>query len=88
MMNLSDAAKSQARKAPEREALTSLEEGVAHTWTFAVLDRRIDAVAGALHGFTPGARALILLPPGLDFVAAFPGALRAGLLAPPSPPSL
>lgn len=53
--------------------------------TYAQLDRRARAVAGALadRGVRPGDRALLLYPPGLDFIASFFGAIYAGVIAVP-----
>src|SRR5579872_6724101 len=54
---------------------------------FGELDARARAVAAALqaHG-AAGERALLLYPPGLDFVVAFLGALYAGTIAVPAYP--
>ena len=53
------------------------------------LDQRAKAIAAELQSIVPrGARALLLYPPGLDFVSAFFGCLYAGVLAVPiAPPS-
>ncbi|MEV5431728.1 fatty acyl-AMP ligase [Streptomyces sp. NPDC052701] len=54
--------------------------------TFAELDLRARAVAAALRGAAgPGARALLLLPPGLDFLTAFFACSYAGVIAVPVP---
>jgi len=55
--------------------------------TFAELDRQARAIATWLqaHGFQ-GQRALLLYPPGLDFIAAFFGCLYAGVVAVPAYP--
>ena len=60
------------------------ESAVLH---FGELDARARAVAAALqaHG-AAGERALLLYPPGLDFVVAFLGALYAGTIAVPAYP--
>jgi len=60
------------------------------SWTYAELEARSASVAAALAGrLRPGDRALLLFAPGLDFLAAFFGCLRAGVIAapvfPPSP---
>src|SRR5215510_12092180 len=48
------------------------------------LAERARAIAGALTGLAPaGERALLLFPPGIDFVAGFFGCLYAGALAVP-----
>ncbi len=56
--------------------------------TFAELDARARAVASALRerGVGPGDRALLLYPPGLDFIPAFFGCLYAGVIAVPAYP--
>ena len=52
--------------------------------SFRALAERARAIAGALAGLAPpGERALILFPPGIDFVAGFVGCLYAGTLAVP-----
>ncbi|WP_345025781.1 AMP-binding protein, partial [Streptomyces sedi] len=56
-------------------------------WTYAQLDRRARDIAAALRTTAkPGDRALILQPPGLEYVAAFLGCLYAGLIAVPAYP--
>jgi acyl-CoA synthetase (AMP-forming)/AMP-acid ligase II len=60
-------------------------DGASLTWN--EVDRRADAVAAAILNVTqPGARALILCPPGLSFIPAFFGALRAQAIAVPAYP--
>ena len=55
--------------------------------TYAGLERRALAVAGRLRALgADGGRALLLFPPGLDFVAAFFGCLYAGVVAVPAHP--
>ena len=58
--------------------------GISETLTWSQMYRRVRAVAAALraHG-GDGDRALILAPQGLDYVAAFLGALEAGFVAVP-----
>src|SRR5690606_20980094 len=54
-------------------------------WSFAVLDRRARAVAAALQEHVrSGARAILLYPPGLDFLAAFFACIHAGVTAVPT----
>ncbi len=56
-------------------------------WTYAELDRRARAIAAKLQSMKMlGARALLLYPPGLDFVAGFFGCLYAGTVAVPAYP--
>lgn len=53
--------------------------------TYEQLDRRGRAIAIALadRGIRPGDRAILLYPPGLDFITAFFGAIYAGVIAVP-----
>ena len=55
--------------------------------TYGQLDRQARAI-GAVVGrhVGPGERALLLFPPGLDFVSAFFGCLGAGVVAVPTYP--
>ena len=73
-----------AQAEPDARAYTFLDdgerEGACLTW--GELDRRASAVAAAVTGAaTSGSRALILCPPGLAFIPAFFGVLRARLIA-------
>ncbi len=55
--------------------------------TYAELDRRARGLGAALQRLgAPGERALLLYPPGLDYVAAFFGCLYAGMAAVPAYP--
>jgi acyl-CoA synthetase (AMP-forming)/AMP-acid ligase II len=56
--------------------------------TYADLDARARTIAATLRerGLQPGDRALLLYPPGLDFIPAFFGCLYAGVIAVPSYP--
>lgn len=84
-----------ARDQTEREAYTFLEgEGVEESsLTYGELDRRARAVSGYLRasGISEVERALLLYPPGLDYIVAFFGCLyaggdrRAGVPAPAQP---
>jgi amino acid adenylation domain-containing protein len=84
----------QARVAeqPDREAYLFLGDGEIETerLTWGELDGRARAIATALlESVKPGGRALLLYPPGLEFVAAFFGCLYAGVVAVPAyPPRL
>jgi 8-amino-7-oxononanoate synthase len=56
-------------------------------WTYADLDRKARAIAASLQSLDlEGERALLLYPPGLDFIAAFFGCLYAGVTAVPAYP--
>ncbi len=78
-----------AEVAGERPAYTFLEDRplrATATRSWAELDRRARAVAASLQALAPpGARVLLALPPGLDFVDAFFGCLYAGAVAVPAP---
>jgi len=55
--------------------------------THALLDLQARALAALLQGYrTAGERALLLYPPGLEFIAAFFGCLYAEVIAVPLPP--
>ena len=55
--------------------------------TYGELARRSRAIAAALQqSVAPSARALLMYPPGLEFIAAFLGCLYAGVLAVPAYP--
>jgi acyl-CoA synthetase (AMP-forming)/AMP-acid ligase II len=67
-------------------AYTYLRDGEveASSLSWSELDRASRAVAGWLQTrVSPGDRAVLLYPPGLDFIAAFFGCLYAGVLAVP-----
>ena len=73
-----------AQADPDARAYTFLDdgerEGASLTW--GELDRRASAIAAAVTDVaTSGSRALILCPPGLSFIPAFFGVLRARLIA-------
>ena len=55
--------------------------------TYAGLDALARAIAARLReSLAPGDRALLLYPPGLEFIAAFFGCLYAGVIAVPAYP--
>jgi acyl-CoA synthetase (AMP-forming)/AMP-acid ligase II len=73
-----------AQACPDDTAYTFLDDGEAAgaALSWGELDRRASALAAAVAASaTPGARALILCPPGLSFIPAFFGALRARTIA-------
>jgi len=77
-----------AVESPDR-GYTWLAQGeeVADRLTYAGLDARARAIAAGLaEAVPPGERALLLYPPGLEFVAAFFGCLYAGVIAVPAYP--
>ena len=78
-----------AAERPEGEAYLFLADGgeEAARLTWGELDGRARAIAVALReSLAPGDRALLLYPPGLEFVAAFVGCLQAGVIAVPAYP--
>src|SRR5262245_13015979 len=73
----------------EQCAFTFLVDGEAQeqNLTYAALDCRARAIAAQLQTVTAaGERALLLYPPGLDFIAAFLGCVYAGVIAVPACP--
>ena len=79
-----------AQRNPEELAYTFLAEGVELSLSNGELDRRVKTVAALLQKIVAkGERALLLYPPGLDYVVAFWGCLYAGVIAVPAyPPRL
>jgi len=66
--------------------LTDGEEQESHL-TYQELDRRARAIAAVLQSLRKkGERALLLYPPGLDYLAGFMGCLYAGVIAVPAYP--
>lgn len=78
-----------AKSAPDRRAYVYLADGEneSDAFTFATLEQRAVSIAHRLAAVTsPGDRALLLYPAGLEFMAAFFGCLLAGVVAVPSYP--
>jgi len=65
-------------------------DGDRDEWSFSALDARARGISRRLQqSLQPGDRALLLFPPGLDFIAAFFGCLYARVIAVPAyPPDL
>jgi|CXWL01.1.fsa_nt_gi acyl-CoA synthetase (AMP-forming)/AMP-acid ligase II len=89
--NLVELACSRANEKPDQTAYVFLQDGENESGrlTFADLDRRARAIAARLQsmGMT-GERALLLYPPGLNYIEGFFGCLYAGVVAvPASPPT-
>jgi amino acid adenylation domain-containing protein len=77
------------RRTPDKVGYIFLADGETQelSLTYEELDRRARAIAAQLQRSTArGDRALLLYPPGLDYVAAFFGCLYAGLIAVPAYP--
>lgn len=78
-----------AKKQPEQIAYTFSLDGESNeiNLTYADLDQKARNVAAHLQSKTcPGDRALLLYPPGLDYIAAFFGCLYANIIAVPAYP--
>lgn len=74
---------------PDRLAYIFLSDGetIGTRLTYAQLDQRARCIAAHLQQQgAAGARALLLYPPGLDYIAAFFGCLYAGVIAVPAYP--
>ncbi|HEX7839132.1 MAG TPA: AMP-binding protein, partial [Kofleriaceae bacterium] len=83
---LAELLRMRALESPDSRVYTFLADGEheAATLTFGELHRRALAIAASLgRAARPGARALLLCPPGLDYVCAFFGCLYAGVVAVP-----
>jgi acyl-CoA synthetase (AMP-forming)/AMP-acid ligase II len=79
----------QAERDAHRRVHTFLVDGETEEehFTFAELDRRARCIAGLLQErLHPGDRALLLYPPGLEYIAALFGCLYAGAIAVPAYP--
>src|SRR5512138_1769129 len=78
-----------ARQQPAQRAYTFLRDGETSELhlTYAELQQRARAIADVLRRESVrGARALLLYPPGLDFIEGFFGCLYAGVVAVPAYP--
>jgi amino acid adenylation domain-containing protein len=79
-----------AAERPSQVAFSFLNDGesTGESLTYGELDARAARIAAALaaSSVAPGERALLLYPPGLDFIAAFFGCLYAGVVAVPAYP--
>jgi acyl-CoA synthetase (AMP-forming)/AMP-acid ligase II/acyl carrier protein len=86
---LVDLLRAQALETPERLAYTFLRDGEVEDTrlTCAALDAQARAIAAWLQDHhLAGERALLLHPPGLEFISAFFGCLYAGVVAVPAYP--
>lgn len=88
--SLVDMLRVRAAHARDARAYTFLADGEKETasFTYGELDRRARAIAALLldRGLRAGDRAILLYQPGIEFVAAFFGALYAGVVAVPCYP--
>lgn len=84
-----DLLRDRAQNEPDRVAYTFLRDGEneSASLTYRELDLQARAIAAQLQILgTAGERALLLYPPGLEFIAAFFGCLYAGVVAVPTYP--
>ncbi len=75
-----------ALRQPDQRAFTFLLDGGSEEthWTYAELDQEARTIAAGLQRtVSQGELALLLYPPGLEFIAAFFGCLYAGVIAVP-----
>jgi thioester reductase-like protein len=89
-MSLVDVSRERAAREPDRRAYGFVREdgSLAGELSCSELDRAARRVAAILQaaGARGGERALLVLPPGLDYVEAFFGCLYAGVIAVPTYP--
>ncbi len=74
---------------PKQTGFIWLKDGeiVEYSWTYQDLEQRAKTIASTLQSLNAkGSRALLLYPPGLEFIAAFFGCLYAGVIAVPAYP--
>lgn len=80
----------QSRIAPDRIAYTYLPDKAGDepvSFTYAALNRKAQAIAATLQAQgAEGERALLLFPPGIEFIPSFLGCLYAGVVAVPAYP--
>lgn len=87
--SLVDLLRKRANIQPDQKAFIFLEDGEieADSLTYQELDQKSRAIAAQLQSLgATGERALLLYPPGLEFIAAFFGCLYAGVVAVPAYP--
>lgn len=87
--SLVDMLRFRASDQPDKIAIIFLKDGEEEEIpiTFAELDRRARLIAAKLQELDgEGERALLLYPPGLEYIAAFFGCLYAGVIAVPAYP--
>ncbi|MEU7764447.1 amino acid adenylation domain-containing protein [Nocardia sp. NPDC049190] len=72
-----------AQRCPDRIALRTVAVGLTREWTYAELAERVAATSSAFADLESGARVVLALPSGVDFVAGFLAVLSAGGLPVP-----
>ena len=89
VVTLIDLARRRAAGFSDRSAYIFLTDGESETCelTYGELDRKARVIAAWLQSFgVQGERAILLYPPGLDYIAAFFGCVYAGVVAVPAYP--
>jgi natural product biosynthesis luciferase-like monooxygenase protein len=82
--SLVDLLRSRVAEHPESVPYTFLDGDAVSSYRYRDLDARARSIAAALRdGCVTGDRVVLVLPPGLDYVAAFFGCLYAGVIAVP-----
>lgn len=85
--NIIDILQNNASLYPDKTALTFLSENSKNTLTNRELLQRVVGIASHLQiSLQLRSRALLLLPPGLDYITSFLGCLMAGVVAVPAYP--
>jgi malonyl CoA-acyl carrier protein transacylase len=87
--NLVDVLQGQAKHKPNETAYLFLQNGesVSERLTYLELEQKAKVIAFFLQAqFSQGERALLLYPPGLEFIVAFFGCLYAGIIPVPAYP--
>ena len=77
-----------AQRSPDRTGFSFLPEPRAELTYGALHDRAAAVAARLLEHAAPGDRAVLLVQPGLDYIAGFLGCLYAGVIAVPAYPPL
>ncbi|MEH2433186.1 MAG: fatty acyl-AMP ligase [Nostoc sp.] len=87
--NLIELLSYRAKNQPQQKAYIFLKDGETeeNSLTYGELDLQARSLASHLQSLvSPGERALLLYPPGLEFISAFFGCLYAGVIAVPAYP--
>jgi len=87
-MSLGAALAHRAEQSPDQGVFTMVETDQSErTLTYLELHRKAQDIAALLlETVPPGGRALLLFPPGLDYVCALYGCFQAGIVAVSAPP--
>jgi len=88
MNHILEILRSRVKSTPNKMIYTFLKDGqdIENSYTFAELDLHARAIAKVMGENVLGKRALLIFPPGIEFLAAFFGALYAGAIPIPAPP--